>query len=243
MNSPQAEFLKSPAHYSTAKEDLNQNLYGLAQHAMQATDAACCSVMLIEGEREAARLKLLASTKPLSSDTSASGVAAWVLKHGSALLVADIERSEIRRLTHCRADLGTSLICVPIEISDHIVGVINLANHYGAIPFDESDMTISILVAALIGKSLQIERMRMLLRSRVSMTALAKSNGQSIPHLTDGSLHPAKTAKILGRSFYKDLADAGFEPREIIGAATEIIGRITEDVARGKKRDRIGSDN
>ena len=41
---------------------------------------------------------------------------------------------------------------------------------------------------------------------------------------------------MLARSFYKDLADAGFEPGQIIEAASEIIDQITTDIARFGKR-------
>jgi L-methionine (R)-S-oxide reductase len=91
-------------------------------------------------------------------------------------------------------------------------------------------------VAVLIGKSVQVERLQTLLRSRVAQMTLAREAGEVATRLTDGALHPARIAKELAKSFYKDLAAAGFEPGQIIEAASEIITQITSEIGRHKKR-------
>jgi hypothetical protein len=41
---------------------------------------------------------------------------------------------------------------------------------------------------------------------------------------------------MLAKSFFKDLSAAGFEPGQIIEAASEIITLVSSDIARYKKR-------
>jgi hypothetical protein len=65
---------------------------------------------------------------------------------------------------------------------------------------------------------------------------LAREEKEVITRLTDGTLAPARVAKMLAKSFFKDMAAAGFEPGQIIDAASEIITLVSTDIARYKKR-------
>ena len=42
--------------------------------------------------------------------------------------------------------------------------------------------------------------------------------------------------KMLAKSFYRDLSAAGFEPPQIVEAASEIIGLISGSLARHRRR-------
>ena len=81
-----------------------------------------------------------------------------------------------------------------------------------------------------------VEWLRKLVRSRLAQMAVARQGEQAALRLTDGGVPPSRLAKMLAKSFYKDMAAAGFSSGQIIEAASEIIGQISGDLSRHKKR-------
>lgn len=244
MTSHRLGRLHDLAVFLTAEQNLDARLGELARHAAEATGAAACSIMLLsEGENEAPRLKLWASTDevlPASAwkETAGPGesIAGKVLERGAALLIADIRKSEFAAHARRRGDDGASFICAPIPVGSRIIGVINLSGRAGAPPFGETDLATAGIVATLIGKSVQVERLETLLRSRVAQLTLAREEREVANRLTDGAMPPSRLAKMLAKAFYQDLAAAGFESGQIVEAASEIITQISGDIARAKKR-------
>jgi GAF domain-containing protein len=226
-----------------AEEDLRTHLQELVDLAASVTDAATCSIMLLsEGEHEAPRLKVWGSTEglPSSAWNEAPGcgesIAGRVLEQCAPLLVADIETSEFAALARRRSDLGVSFICTPITVGTKIIGVMNLSSQLGFPPFDDSDLRSAEIVATLIGKSVQVERLQTLIRSRVAQASLAKEEKEVVARLTNGTEPPVRIARLLAKSFFRDLASAGFDPSQIIEAASEIIALVSNDINRYKKR-------
>jgi L-methionine (R)-S-oxide reductase len=226
-----------------AEEDLHARLTEVVELAASVTGAATCSIMLLsEGEHDAPRLKLWCSNGPLpppawtGSTGRGESIAGKVLESGKPLLIADIGGSEYASLARSRDDLGGSFICTPVLVGSHVIGVMNLSNRAGAAPFDDSDLALAEIVAALIGKSVQVERLQTLIRSRVAHMSLAREEKDVAARLAAGAVPPARVAKLLAKSFFRDLSSAGFEPGQIIEAATEIITLVSNDVRRFKRR-------
>lgn len=231
------------AVFVRAGEDLREHLRELAALAASATDAAACSVMLLsEGKDESPRLKLWCSNEELPApawdQTTGRGerIAGRVLDQGDALLIPDIRQSEFAALARSRKSVGASFICMPIKVGRHVIGVMNLSSRPGRPPFDNDDLLLAEIVASLIGKSVQVERLQTLIRSRVAHMSLAKEEKQVVAQLTEGAVPPARVAKLLAKSFFRDLASAGFEPGQIIEAASEIIALVSTDLRRYKRR-------
>lgn len=231
------------AVFVRAGEDLRTHLRELVDLAASVTDARACSIMLLsEGEDEAPRLKVWCSNDELPASawdqTTGRGerIAGRVLELGTPLLIADIGQSEFAPLARQRNSVGASFICTPIAVGRHVIGVMNLSSRAGSTAFDESDLALAEIVAALIGKSVQVERLQTLLRSRVAHLSLAQEEKQVVAQLTDGTVPPARVAKLLAKSFFKDLSSAGFDPGQIIEAASEIIALVSTDIRRFKRR-------
>jgi len=231
------------AAFVRAEEDLGTHLRELAEMAAAATAAATCSVMLLsEGGQEAPRLRLWCSNEALPSPawTETTGRGEWiagrVLERGEALLIADIRNSEFASLARGRETLGNSFVCVPIGVGSSLIGVMNLTSRPSAPPFDEADLALAGVVAALIGKSVQVERLQTLLRSRVAQSSLARQEPRVVGQLIEGTAPPARVAKLLAKSFFKDLSAAGFDAGQIIAAASEIIALVSTDIRRYKRR-------
>lgn len=235
------------AVFVRAEEDLRTRLRELVDLAASVTDAATCSIMLLsEGEQDAPRLKLWCSTEtlPTSAWNETAGRGEWiagrVLEQGTPLLIADIQASELAPLARQRADLGASFICTPICVGKHVIGVMNLSSRLDCPPFDQADLGLAEIVAALIGKSVQVERLQTMIRSRVAHLSLAKEEKEVVARLTDGTVPPARVAKLLAKSFFRDLASAGFDPGQIIEAASEIITLVSKDIKRFKRHTERG---
>ena len=99
-----------------AEEDLRTHLRELVDLAASVTDAATCSIMLLsEGEHDAPRLKLWASTEVLPSsawnETPPCGesIAGQVLQQSRPLLIADIRASERRWIDSARQSAEDSV--------------------------------------------------------------------------------------------------------------------------------------
>jgi L-methionine (R)-S-oxide reductase len=232
------------AVFVRAEEDLRSRLEELVALAASVTDAATCSIMLLsEGEDEAPRLKLWCSTEALPAsawnETPGRGesIAGRVLEQGAPLLIADIRSSKFAAMARRRSDLGASFICVPIPVGKQVIGVMNLSSRLGSPPFDESTLALAEIVAALIAKSVQVERLQTLLRSRLALLSLAREEKEVVARITDGTVPTARVAKLLAKSFFRDLASAGFEPGQIIEAASEIIALISTDIRRFRRRE------
>ena len=75
-----------------------------------------------------------------------------------------------------------------------------------------------------------------MLRSKVAQMTLAREGKHVVGRITDGTVPPARVAKLLAKSFFRDLASAGFEPGQIIEAASEIIMLVSHDITRFKRR-------
>ncbi len=60
---------------------------------------------------------------------------------------------------------------------------------------------------------------------------LATQNVET-PALPPLSIDRAAGARILARSFYKELRDSGYTPRQLLSLSTELIDLITQDLAK-----------
>lgn len=226
----------------TTEENLESHLGEVAQLAADTIGAAACSVMLAAEEEQPLCLKLWASTENFPADAwqgdqkDIETIAGRVLVSGEPILVADIARSPYAALGRYRPDQGASCIVVPIRVGGTPIGVMNLTSRPQRSAFVPADLTIACIVAALVGKTVQVARLQTLVRSRVAQLALARQEKEVALSLTNGSMPPARLAKMLAKAFYKDLAAAGFNAGQIIEAASEIIAQISTDVVRYKTR-------
>jgi L-methionine (R)-S-oxide reductase len=142
----------------------------------------------------------------------------------------------VRAKEDLRTHLG-ELVELAASVTDAArIGVMNISSRLGSPPFDESNLRLAEIVATLIGKAVQVERLQTLIKSRVAQVSLAKEEKQVVARLTDGTVPPVRVAKLLAKSFFRDLATAGFDPGQIIEAASEIITLVSNDINRFKKR-------
>lgn len=218
---------------------------GLTQQAAMTAallGAASCSIMLLgSGDGPARRMSIVARHGDLpdaalnASVAQGEGIAGGVLASGVALCIADLAGSDYAHLAR-RAGPPGSLLCVPIRIDGTIVGVVNAANPATACAFGDTELRMLDVVALFIGKTIQVQQLQRLLDSRFAQLALLLHTGHpgavSVP---TAYRNPEDVARILARSFFREMTKVGFEPAQIVGAASELIGQLNLQLQQEKK--------
>ena len=224
---------------------LDDNLLQLAERAAKALTAEKCSIMLLkDGESDDLRMRVCASygalpdaayTESIGKD---EGIAGRVIATGRSILIEDISKSELASRARRTDDPRKSLISSPIPINRRIVGVVNVSGHARGDVFNQADLNLLEVIALFIGKSIQAIQLQNILNSRFAQLALLHEAEKSLEPLGVGVAvqNPDQMAKILAKSFYKEMTRAGLGSNQIISAASEIISQLSVSLQRHNKR-------
>lgn len=222
---------------------LQENLERMAAMAARVLNARRTSIMLLdEHEEKDVRLRVYAAYGELPEEAFqerarvGDGIAGHVLASGRALLVEDIAQSEFVRFARRLHAGATSLISAPIQIDGRIVGVINAAEPGSPRPFNLNDLQLLEVIALFVGKSIQVQQLQGVLNSRFAQLALAREAADTVGGAVSSlSENPNQLARILAKSFFKEMIRAGFSATQIIHAASEIITQLNEHLTRLKR--------
>lgn len=227
-DNPDLTRLRALQHF-LSDGSLEATLQGQARACAHMLRADSCSVMLLSGGGKDERLRVHAHAGAPGDRLPAAALEAsigrgeaicgQVLASGQALLVEDIGKSAYALLARRPQDPGRSMMSAPIRIEGRTVGVANVA---GA-GFAQADLVMFEVICLFIGKSVQVAQLQHLLDSRFARQALAQEADGAPPA---AYRNPDEVARILARSFYKELSRAGFEAAQIVGAASEIIDQL-----------------
>jgi L-methionine (R)-S-oxide reductase len=224
--------------------NLEDNLMQLAEMTASTLNARNCSIMLLtDGDPENPRMRVSASHGPLpdvaykESIGKGDGISGCVLASGQSILIEDISQSEFANRARRADDPHKSLMSSPITVNRSIVGVVNVSGHMREDPFNHADLTLLEVAALYIGKSIQATQLQNILNSRFAQMALLQEVGKNL----DGSMgtvlqNPDQVAKILAKSFYREMTRTGLGPAQIIHAASEIIDQLRGNLKRHNKR-------
>lgn len=219
----------------------HDDLAALAALAAALAGADICSVMLVSGEGDSARMSIAASYGPLARNASTNLVArgeglAWhVLESGSPLLVDDILASPYAVLARRPHAPGRSLMLAPISAEGRVIGALTASCGSANGCFCEQDLALLQTMALFVGKAVQLRQLRSILTSRFTQLALARELHGSVA--ITAYQKPDQVARLLARSFYREMARAGFNSGQIVGAASEIIAQLNSSLARHSARE------
>lgn len=226
------------------KGSFDDNMQQLAAMAAKILNAENCSLMLLnDGEMENLRMRVCASYGPLpaaaygESVGKGEGIAGRVVVSGKGLLIDDIHHSEFAQWARRANDPRKSLISSPITINGRIIGVVNVSGHLQGRAFSMDDLNLLDVVALFVGKAIQVVQLQNILNSRFAQLALMQVAEKDLGGtLASAAQNPDQVARILAKSFYKEMTRAGFGSSQIINAATEIIGQLSGSLTRHSKR-------
>ncbi|WP_020651661.1 hypothetical protein [Massilia niastensis] len=128
-----------------------------------------------------------------------------------------------------------------IVLKGKVVGLIQAVLPQQHNSFSKDDLDLFSILTPIITKSIQVIQLQQLLKSRFTQAALGKSGDASAQEMLSGVMrNPNQIARILAKSFYREMLNAGFNINQIIFAATEVISELSASVrkhgARRKKR-------
>jgi len=226
------------------QSSLDDNLRHLAEMTAKILAAENCSIMLLnDGEGKNLRMSICASYGPLpaaaykESIAKGEGIAGRVVATGLSLLIEDITNSEFAKWARRANDPRNSLISSPVTINTRIVGVVNISGREQGGAFNLADLNLLDVVALFIGKSIQVVQLQTILNSRFAQMALVQeANTNLADTLSSITQSTDQVAKIMAKSFYKEMERAGFSSGQIINAASEIIDQLSGNLQRNSKR-------
>jgi L-methionine (R)-S-oxide reductase len=134
-------------------------------------------------------------------------------------------------------EAGQNMILAPIQLDDTIVGVVSVHAERHESQFNEKHIDTIRIAALLIAKSLDLVRLRKVLNSRFAQLALMQGTAVPGDHVVREAIKcPGGMAGLLAKSFYREMSRAGFDPHEIIAAASEIISQLVSSLKARDKR-------
>jgi L-methionine (R)-S-oxide reductase len=233
--------------YLEKHADLNEALKELAAKAADILNAQNCSIMLFKecDDREGLRLRISGHFGSLPGEAFGEcmdlhqGISGHVASTGKPLLIEDIEQSRFASVAR-RHYTGRSFISAPIIVNKRVIGVIHINTHKQQRDFNREDLNLLTVVAMLVSKSIQIIQVQKLMMSKYTIFAMAEKNKDELTKLTKlvstAGQDLDKVAKLLAKTFYREMSRAGFGPDHIISAASEIISLLNESVVKHRKR-------
>jgi hypothetical protein len=132
----------------------------------------------------------------------------------------------------------------PLLVNKQIIGYLYVYRHGAMKPETASayDRALNAF-SKQVGYAIEVHQVRQMLASRYASSAMRRSlpAGSSDQdtlevQILESVQHPEKVAKIIARSFYKDLRKAGFEPKQILVVASEIIENLNEAFRKTKEK-------
>ena len=224
--------------------DFDDNMQRLAAMSASVLNAENCSLMLLsDGEPESPRMRVCGSFGPLpaaaynESTDSGQGISGWVVANGQTLLIEDIQQSEFAHCARRADDRHKSLLCSPVLINGRIVGVLNISAHRDGRAFNSDDRRLLEVVALFVGRTIQAVQLQNILNSRFAQLALVEAAEKDIGRALASTLpNPDQVARIVAKSFFKEMSRAGFGSRQIINAASEIIAQLSSSLRRHSQR-------
>ncbi|SEK61203.1 GAF domain-containing protein [Nitrosovibrio tenuis] len=225
-------------------DSLDDNLMQLAEKTAQILEAQHCSIMLLnEGEPENPRMRVCGSYGSLAAAAykesvhKGEGIAGHVVATGKSLFIENIDESQFADRARRGKDSHKSLLCSPIRIDAGIVGVVNVTGYKNGKSFRPGDLNLLDVVAMFIGKSIQTLQLQSILNSRFAQMALIQEMQQNVGSSLKNVLHkPDQIAKIMAKSFYKEMTRAGFGSSQVINVASDIISQLNSNLQRHGKR-------
>ena len=163
-------------------------------------------------------------------------IAAQVLASRQSLVVNDINVSAMKVMRR-HSDEPASFMACPIPVSGIYAGVLNISKRENGQPFSEQDLAIAEFAAILVGRAIELGRLQGMLNSSFAKMALVLEEVSNSRSFMDLSVQePQRMAKILAKTFYREMSRCGLSANQIIHVASEIISEMTNSMVRHQRR-------
>jgi signal transduction protein with GAF and PtsI domain len=157
------------------QSSLDECLTELAVMSARVLNTQNCSIMLIKKDSGEIALRVFAHSGYLPDRAHQEAVK---IKQGVSGYVASTDKSDFAPLKRGRYK-SRGFIAAPIKLHDTVVGVINANTPIGRRNIDRRDLELLIVIALLIGKTIEVNQLQNLLQSQYVQHALAEPGEDS----------------------------------------------------------------
>jgi len=124
-------------------------------------------------------------------------------------------------------------ICAPLLLRGKTIGIVYAYEPLHKPCFSADDLRLLENLTLLVAKALHANQIQQLMKSRFTQAALTRSSEKTVREIIAGSAQNTnQIAKILAKSFYREMTNAGFDFNQIIHAASEIISELSNSVRK-----------
>lgn len=220
---------------------IQQALDAVADLCWQRLAASRLSILMADGQGDEASLTLAVWRGDLCDELhnarieGGDSVAGHVMGSGRIVRVeqADVAPSG----EHGHLGEGGSFMCAPIVLDGHVLGIICVRRTIGQPPFSDADEREFDALTLFAGKAVQAAQLSFLLESEFARRAVQAEGGNPLAQvLASGLGQPAQLARMLAKSFYREMKAAGFGDDQIVGAAGEIIDQLSSSLRKHGRR-------
>jgi signal transduction protein with GAF and PtsI domain len=223
--------------------NLDENLHEIAVMAAHILNMENCSIMLLKEVENVHDLELRVFAHsgylPDAAHSEAikirEGISGYVAASGAALFVEDIDKSQFATQKRGRYK-SKGFISAPIVIGKKVIGVINSNTPKDKSNIETKDLELLKIISLLISKSIQLLQLQGTLRSKYVQYALSQNMPADKKVSLSLTKEPGKVAKLLAKTFYHEMARAGFGPDHMLTTATEILSLLNEKLDKHKNR-------
>ena len=174
------------------------------------------------------------STEPQSRH---SAVFDPVIAAGVPCLIDKLSEATRMSLRHQQPDAFNILVAAPIHINNKVVGILSASGHKLNRPLDQTDLEWIGMIGLLVGKSMQVVQLQNVLSSRFAQLALVREAKANLGVALEKAVeNPDQLARILAKSFFREMTHTGFSTSQIIQASSEIIAQLSSSLNRHSKR-------
>lgn len=149
----------------------------------------------------------------------------------------DIATSEFAPAAHYPDAENKHLMSAPIFSAEQFIGTINVSSPIEKAAFNDSDLEYLRLFALFVGKSIHAAQLQTIVRSKfVQMAVISDFAERQVPAYVALHPNPTKLTKIVAKSFFRELTQAGFTTNQIIEIATEVLNLLQHSLIKYKQR-------
>jgi len=224
-------------------DDHERALSGLMDTVAAMFSAGRVSLMLVDSVGSLGqKLRLVALHGELPETAwnerseESQSIAAQVLASRQSLVVNDINVSAMKVMRR-HSDEPASFMACPIPVSGIYAGVLNISKRENGQPFSGQDLAIAEFAAILVGRAIELGRLHGMLNSSFAKMAMVLEEVSNSRSFMDLSVQePQRMAKILAKTFYREMSRCGLSANQIIHVASEIISEMTNSIVRHQRR-------
>lgn len=137
-----------------------------------------------------------------------------------------------------------NIVASPIQVGGHTVGAVNLSRAGHRAVGSATDLHAIAAIAQLLGQAFYLNRLEQILNSQFAQLAIARQADDAPGNdaMLRAGADPERLARLLAKSFYREMTKLGLDSSQVIVAASEIISQLSGTVKRHRdRRDRAAA--